>query len=603
MYVDESGFPSPSRKTTKTDEKVDETGFPSPSRRSNAENDQQVVQQQLEQSTVDGSIDSVRNEFNKDDYFHQFDQDWGHDFPPPPGNKWKASTKRGTAVPPPVTEDDILTTFSNHNEDSTVPSFAWSDSSFRDNVGAPGSPECSALNTAFIEEEKEGNEEEDQHVTPPLRQQKKTKEKVSPAMQPFSDGDLSDPGNDIISDAEAAVATTAQSKRGLNFFKRRGRRYHSEGERSDSDWDTDTSKNSPRLKALSPLRRKHKFKKQTLKKTETRRKLFGTPKKVEKSSPPVHVQGSAPTSETNFKPNPRNTLTPIVSNKMKSDDSKPFSSVDFNENGAADDKTVSTLGSIITRETSTTKARVASSNASANTAMSEIERLRKENDKLRQELERQAVRRENERLRQELEKRAAANEATSPPRPRQTTTDSVTESSNENFRAKKNHRNGMHRSTLTSLLESDVKANQRNRRHRVTKNHLMNQADFDDETITETTYSPIRPNRRFERTNEFTGPELLTKIAGATGWVASQVRNAAQGQGHQPLDCFTACTRNDRGHRRRRRNGNKGIYDDHESDTDSLDDDSLIRNGGRPRPPIARRKAAAHRGRDDYAEK
>jgi hypothetical protein len=29
----------------------------------------------------------------------------------------------------------------------------------------------------------------------------------------------------------------------------------------------------------------------------------------------------------------------------------------------------------------------------------------------------------------------------------------------------------------------------------------------------------------------------------------------------------------------------------------------LIRNGGRPRPPIARRKAAAHRGRDDYAEK
>jgi hypothetical protein len=265
--------------------------------------------------------------------------------------------------------------------------------------------------------------------------------------------------------------------------------------------------------------------------------------------------------------------------------------VDLNENDGTDDKTVSTLGSIITKEASTTKARVASSNASTNTAMSEIERLRKENDKLRHELERQAVRRENERLRQELEKRAAT-ESSSPHRQRRA--DSVGESSDESFRVKGNPRNGMHKSTLTSLLESDVKSNHRNRRHRVTKNHLMNQADFDDESIT--TYSPIRP-RRYERTNDPTGPELLTKVAGATGWVAEQVRNAAQGQGHRSLDCFTACTRNDTGRRRRRGNGSRGIYDDNESDTDSLDDDSLMRNGGWPRSPIARRKAAANRSR------
>lgn len=550
--VDESGFPSPSRKTntelnksalpspsrkTNTREEVDESGFPAPSRKNKAQNSQE----QLEH------------------------QDRGNDlFPLPPGVKWKTSSKRGTAAPPPVTDHDILATFSNDKEDTTVPSFAWSDSSFRDNVGASASPQCGT----FTEEGKEGNE------------------KVSPAMQPFSDGDLSDPDNDT-SDVDAAVATTSLSKRRLNFFKRRGRRYHSEGERSDSEHDTETSK-------TSPLRRKNKLRKNTPKKNEAKRKLFGnTPKKSEKRGPPAHVKNavSAPspaiTSETSSKPSSRNAVTPIVSNKMTTDDLKPLSSVNVTENDATDDKSVSTLGSILTRETSS-KARVASSNASANTAMSEIERLRKENDKLRQELERQAVRRENKRLRQELEKRAA-NEATSPHRPRHT--DSAGESGDESFSVKKNPRNGMHRSTLTSLLESDVKASQRNRRHRVTKNHLMNQADFDDESIT--TYSPIRPNKC---TTETTGPELLTKVAGATGWVASQVRNAAQDHGHRPLECFAACTRKDRGQRRRRRNGSKGTHDDNESDTDSLEDYSLTRTGGRPRPPIARRKATANRG-------
>jgi len=578
--VDESGFPSPSRKS-KAHEQVDESGFPSPSCTNKAEKGQQ-------RRAVDGrSIDSVQNEFNKEDYFHQFNQDWEHNFSPPPGVKWKASTKRGTAAPPPpVTDDDILATFAN-DEDTAVPTFAWNDSSFHDNVGASASPERREL----IDEIKEGNETEHQLTTKlPLRQEEQAKEKVSPAMQPFSDGDLdlSDPSNGI-SDAEAAVGTTTQLKRGLNFFKRRGRRgYHSEGERSDSEWDTDTIKNSPRLKALSPLRRKNKLKKQNPKTNETRRKLFGSsPKKIEKASPaPAKKAVSAASPAPTLSPSHlHSTVTPIVSNMMESPDSKPFSSVTVNENGATDDKTVSTLGSLITKETSS-KARVASSNASANTAMSEIERLRKENDKLRQELERQAARRENERLRLELEKRAAKKEATSPEQPRHT--NGASEYGDESSRVKKNPRNGMHKSTLTSLLESDMKANQRSRRHHVTKNHLMNQADFDDESIT--TYSPTRPNRHFDYMSETTGPELFSKVAGATGWVAAQVKNAAQGQGHRPLDCFTACSRSDRGQRRRRRHGAKGAYDDNGSDTDSLEDDSLFRTGGRPRPPIARRK-------------
>ncbi len=570
--VDETGFPSPSRKTQAL-ASVDESGFPS----SSPTNKDQKGTQQTEQTAVDGrSIDSVKNGFNKDDYFHQFDQDWEQNFSPPPGVKWKNSTKRGTAALPQLTDNDNLAPFVK-DEGTSVPSFAWSDSSFRDNVEA-------LANTERSDEIREGNEKEQQLIAKlPMRQPGMKRGKLSPAMQPFSDGDLSDSGNDI-SDVEAAVGTTSHSKRGLKFFKRRGRRYHSEGERSDSEWDTDASKNSPRIK--SPLRRRNKVKKQITKTNETRRKLFGpSPKKVEKSCPPAPAKKTSPAaspslaSEKTFKPsNPRDTATPIVSNSvMKTPDSKPVPSVDVNEKDATDDKTVSTLGSIITKETSSkATARVASSNASANTAMSEIERLRKENDKLRQELERQAARRENERLRQELEKRAV-NEAPSSHLPRHT--DGASEYDNEISRMKKNPRNQMHKSTLSSFLEGDVKAQQRPRHHRVTKNHLMKQADFDDESLT--TNSPTRPNRLFD---ESTGPELLSKVAGATDWVASQVRNAAQGQ----VDCFTACSRTDRGRRRRRHA--KGANANSDSDTDSLEGESLLRIGGRPRPPIARRR-------------
>ena len=578
--VDESGFPSPRK--TRAHENVDDSGIPS----STITNKAQKGEEQSEQ-TAD------------EENFHQFDQDWEHNFLPLPGVKWNTSTKRSNGALPPLTDDNILATFVNDG-DTAVPSSAWGDTSSPDYFEASSSPE----RTDSIDERKgntkeqqpiakEGNAKEQQPIAKPsLRQEEKKKEKVSPAMELFSDGDLSYLGDDI-SDAEATVGTTTHLKRGLSFFKKRGRRYHSEGERSDSEWDTDMSKNSPRLKALSPLRRKNKQKKQMYKTNETRRKLFGSsPKKAEKS--PTRAKKAL--SDTNLKPsNPRNMATPVASNVMKTPDSKPILSVDVNESGATDDKTVSTLGSIITRETSSKAgAKVASSSASANTAMSEIERLRKENDKLRQELERQAARRENERLRQELEKRAA-NEAASAHPPRHH--DGSNERGDEKFPVKKNSPNGLHKSTLSSLLESDMKAKQHSRRHRVTKNHLMNQADFDDESIT--TYSPTRPNRHFDYMSETTGTEILSRVAGATGWVTSQVRNAANGQGQRPLDCFTACARNGRGRRRRR--GAKGDHDDSESDTDSLEDDSLFRSGGRPRPPIARRRRGnANRKREQF---
>lgn len=661
IEIDESGFPSPSRRKTKSheEEEIDESGFPSPTKR-NAKHEvdeagfpspsRKNKSHLSEETIVDGSIDSLRNEFDKDDYFNVFstnNEDWGQKLSIPSGVQWKSSTKRGTATPspnklglygkmpqlPPITDDDILATFSDDkgfvpnaaDEDAAVLNFAWSESSFRDNVDALTSAQYIA---------KEGNNKESLYNIIKSPQGKTTVRASSPTMRPFSEQELSDAGSDTGDVKPPVKMTISPSKKGLNFFKRKGRRYHSEGERSDSEWeskksparlkslaplsrksklyhsegersesewDTDSSKNSlwSKTSSLSQLRRKNNNQKRIPKNKESprRRILFGTPpKKAEKSHTPALAKNSVSAKspvEPNLKPRPGDAATPTLSNKMKS--AMPLASVRDNEDDATDDKTVSSLGSIITRESSTkaSKTRVVSSNASASTAMSEIERLRKENDKLRQELERQAVLRENERLRRELDKQAVAHEAAlSPHRPMHP------DSGGESPRVKRNPRNGMYRSTLSSLLESDAKGNHhhRNLRHRggITKNHLMNQADFDEESIT--TYSPTSKNGRFEFRDEFSGP--MAFATSATGWMASQVRNAAQGaQGQRSLDCFTACTRKDRGlqrRRRRRRNGSKGTVDDvdDESDTyDSLEEDSFTRNVRKPRPPIARRKA------------
>ena len=580
--VDDAGFPSPSR-NTKAHERFIETGLPSSS---STNNDQTTIQQSVQTGANGKGIEHTQNDFNKDDYFHDFSQGWEQNFLPPPGVHWKSSTKHS---PSPETAGDGITTTSITDEDATIPSFAWSDSSFRDNTAASASVERSTL---AVHEKKEDTKEQRVITSVPVRQKKKKKGKALPAMQPFSDGDLSDPGNNVSNGEGAAVgATQVKAKRGLKFFKRRGQSsYQSDSERSDSDWDTDASKNSQRLKGISPLSRKSKSKKQAPKSTnDLRRKLFGSsPKKQEINSPQAPtetpaekaVQDTTPITETpavkvsqdttpmtspktNLKPDhPFRSTTPLASNIMKADDDKPFASVDVDGNDVTDDKSVSTLGSLITKETSSKAVRVASSSASANSAMSEIERLRKENDKLRQELERQAFRRENERLRQELEKRNEDGAI------------------GGNDLGKQNSpRNGKHKMSLSSLLENlegNAKHdNRRDRRHRVTKNHLMNQADFDDETSF--THSPAKRSTR-EYASE------------SVGWVVSQVRNAAQDHGHRPLDCFTACTRNSRGQRRSRRHHARGRYDDNDSDTDSLDEDtSFLRNGDRPRPPITRR--------------
>jgi hypothetical protein len=640
--VDESSsFPSPSGKTNSIPQAVDETGFPSASPKS------KLLQDQSEQmATIDGSIDSLHNEFNKDDYFHDFTSNNVDDWVPPSGVQWKSSTKRGTAAaappPPPrspvVTDYDILATFSGEKEEddnNDLPNVStWSESPFRDDFGV----------FAKEEEKKEGNEEGSQQrivvKLPPLHQQSKPKDKASPAMNPFSTEDLSDVENPDAAGNATDATTTSPSRKGLNFFKRKGkgRLYHSEGEKTDSEYDTDVSKKSARLKALSPLRRKNN-KKKTAKKTEfvtkkseTRRNLFGGPTRVEKKSSPTNAKNTpsaqnprwfenkvvATTPVVKLKGTPRDTATPIVSNIKSTCDTKPFASVKVYEgDDAADDGTVSTLGSIVTKESSLNiKAKLMSSNASANTAVSEIQRLRRENDKLRQELEKQtieSIRTENERLRQQLLERKAANAAAAAPHRTRSFADSLTSGESRTvgdstlrtvgdsaydgslLRVKRNARDGMHKSTLSSLLKSDVKVNSRRspRHHRitVTKNNLMNQADFDDDSVTIETYSQRKPNQRYEFRKEFTGPSL----ACATEWMATQARNAAEGKGPRAMDCFTACSRKDRGQRRRRRR-NRGTHDINDSDTDDsitdMGDDSLRRDSRpKPRTPIARKKA------------
>ena len=117
----------------------------------------------------------------------------------------------------------------------------------------------------------------------------------------------------------------------------------------------------------------------------------------------------------------------------------------------------------------------------------------------------------------------------------------------------------------------------------------MNQADFDDDSVTIETYSQRKPNQGYEFRKEFTGPSL----ACATEWMATQARNAAEGKGPRAMDCFTACSRKDRGQRRRRRR-TRGTHDINDSDTDDsitdMGDDSLRRDS-RPKP----RKKAANR--------
>ena len=102
---------------------------------------------------------------------------------------------------------------------------------------------------------------------------------------------------------------------------------------------------------------RNKAKKQIAKTNDTRRKLFGSsPKKAEKTRSPAKKTSSAASpplaSETVLNPiSPRGTVTPIVSNAVvTTPDSKPVPSVDVKQNDATDDKTVSTLGSIITKK-------------------------------------------------------------------------------------------------------------------------------------------------------------------------------------------------------------------------------------------------------------
>eukprot|EP00580_Thalassiosira_gravida_P007981 CAMPEP_0201639542 /NCGR_PEP_ID=MMETSP0493-20130528/19652_1 /ASSEMBLY_ACC=CAM_ASM_000838 /TAXON_ID=420259 /ORGANISM="Thalassiosira gravida, Strain GMp14c1" /LENGTH=355 /DNA_ID=CAMNT_0048112973 /DNA_START=25 /DNA_END=1094 /DNA_ORIENTATION=- len=231
---------------------------------------------------------------------------------------------------------------------------------------------------------------------------------------------------------------------------------------------------------------------------------------------------------------------------------------------------MSTLGSIITHGTSgQAKIRPKSSDISTITELSAIDQLRKENDRLREELENasqlssrvstvytETLKIENHRLREELEASSSK----------------VSANATQHVR---NPNETMSKSTLENLLERDnMKDTSKHRRRTATRQeaitdfdhlppvaHLINGVDFDDDSIT--TYSVIGNDVRqvvFERGGR-ESPDLLKKacsrIANTTRTVADQVKTVARDLNEErrmngsicsaplvrPLECFTACAR------------------------------------------------------------
>ncbi|KAL3794164.1 hypothetical protein HJC23_012871 [Cyclotella cryptica] len=251
--------------------------------------------------------------------------------------------------------------------------------------------------------------------------------------------------------------------------------------------------------------------------------------------------------------------------KRKQPQSPGFTGADViisNEN--VDDCSISTLqsdslGSLVTKATAEKSRR---SYTSQRSGMSEIERLRKENERLREELENRsemrsgvsstyvkALKEENEHLREELI------------------------SASNRYNASHNSPDVMYKSTIARLLERDDPANHRQssrvnvsdspRKSKQHVNHrkpsapLSNGADFDDESIT-TQSESIRDKRfQFSRDADVRGgPGLLQKIA----TVADQVKSSTFDRSNsarerrtcdislsKPLELIAACTRKDKG--------------------------------------------------------
>jgi len=307
---------------------------------------------------------------------------------------------------------------------------------------------------------------------------------------------------------------------------------------------------------------------------------------------------------------------------LSGEQSGPTITTESREN---DEDTISTLGSLVTKGSKAKSKKITSSDMSTVTELSEIEKLRQENARLREELENasqissnvvsmyaQTLKNENHRLKEELEHTSVG---TYSPK-----------------------RNGMFKSTLETLLEEDSKKRikKQNRRRRLKSMtaarqeavtdfnllppaaHLINGVDFDDDSIT--AYS--QPERRGGGCE--TAVLLLkssgSKLATTTRTVASQVKIVAQDMNNErklngidgaacvdatsrPLDCFRTCHRNkdgsmDNTYRIARKKKKKHQVADGSSTTGSLTlDDSLVNGGSlidsqKTKSPTRRRRQA-----------
>ncbi|KAL7431205.1 hypothetical protein ACHAXH_005173, partial [Discostella pseudostelligera] len=242
-----------------------------------------------------------------------------------------------------------------------------------------------------------------------------------------------------------------------------------------------------------------------------------------------------------------------------------------------DDGTVSTLGSLVTRDTESRSVPIPKSkahfisDASTVTELSEIERLRRENDLLREKLENasqlsskvtsmyaKSLKFENNRLREEFENVSQLS--------------AIAEHQKDRHHNHKKSLDSVHRTTLETLLEkSNGKKTRKNRRsgsldspvadfnHLPPVAHLINGVDFDDDSITSSYYlrgSHTHLKHAIRDDGCATPEDLLkktcTRIATTTRSVASQMKSALSqdpnnelgvAPSSRPLNCFTTCRR------------------------------------------------------------
>jgi hypothetical protein len=295
------------------------------------------------------------------------------------------------------------------------------------------------------------------------------------------------------------------------------------------------------------------------------------------SIPPSTVSRRPPTSSSSKKlssHSPKTDQTVVINDRIASQRKPGWTHAQVRTECNNDDETVSTLGSLVTKdtETRTVPAQKAnapfSSDASTVTELSEIERLRRENGLLREKLENaslissqvsamyaESLIQENNRLRKEYNSVSQLS--------------SIAENHAHRHLKHVKPLDSIQRTTLETLLEkgNDVKMKKNRRRaqrdspvadfnHLPPVAHLINGVDFDDDSIV-SSYSI--GGFHFQRKHASRGdgcetPEdLLKKTCSRIATTTRSVMKSALAQDPNtefgaapssgPLNCFTTCRR------------------------------------------------------------